>query len=102
MYRCDDCGCWNVDYDMSLYAPKDVRKLLKKRFGEKTVAEWGRVPYVMEDDFRKDYDLVKEWVHSCEKCGKPMSAVDVESEEAPALKCPECGADLSNSKAYYA
>ena len=97
LYRCDDCGGWEVDYGMSLYAPKDVAKLMKKQFGEKTVAEWGHVPYVMEDDLRKDYDLIKERVHSCEKCGKPMSVVDVESEDAPALKCPECGGDLSNS-----
>ena len=95
LFRCDECGWWDVDYDMSLYAPKDVRALMKKRYGEKTVARWGHAPYVMDYDLRDDYRLVKERVHPCEECGKPMTAVDVESGDAPALKCLECGADLS-------
>lgn len=47
---------------------------------------------------RKRYssDLVKERVHPCGKCSKPMPVVDIESEEAPALKCPVCDGDLSS------
>lgn len=101
LYRCDDCGFWDVDYDMSLYSPKDVGKLLKKKFGEETVAEWGHVPYVMEDDLKSDYNLVKERVHLCEECGKPMAVVDVEFGEDPGLKCLECGGGLRGSSACY-
>ncbi len=94
LYRCDHCGFWDVGYDLSLYAPKSLDKLLKKQYGEKTVAEWGYAPYVMDSDLAEDYDLIKERLHPCKKCGKPMTVVNAESDEAPDLKCLECGASL--------
>ena len=51
----------------------DVAAARKKRFGAKTVAEWGEIPYVFEHELESDeYRLAREFTPSCPKCGEGM------------------------------
>lgn len=86
LYMCKECGHWEVDYGLSLYAPNDPDEIAKEQFGEKTVEEWGEVPYVM--DFDK-YHILKRYIHKCEKCGGLMHKATREEENN--LPCPDCG-----------
>lgn len=95
LYRCGECGYWEAAADLSLYAPKDVGSLRSKRYGEKTVAEWGRVPYVCQPDSDGGYVLLKRREHPCAKCGAPMQPVALDgASDRVELKCPECGGKM--------
>ncbi len=89
LYVCKNCGHWAVEPGLSLYAPNDVEKLKKKKYGEKTVEQWGEVPYVMSMDLEEDYHLLKSWIHKCEKCGDEMHRATHDEEYN--LHCPDCG-----------
>ncbi len=89
LYVCKKCGHWEVEYGLSLYAPNNVKKLKKKKYGEKTVEQWGEVPYVMSMDLEEDYHLLKRRVHKCEKCGGVMHKATRDEESN--LPCPDCG-----------
>ena len=96
VYECPKCGCWDVYQDVSVYEPTDVAAARKKRFGIKTVAEWGKIPYVFEHELESDeYRLVREFTPSCPKCGEGMHAHRsraVKNGGAAKLKCLHCGA----------
>ena len=89
LYICEKCGYWTVDLDLSLYAPNDPETIKTMQYGEKTVEEWGKVPYVMRWDLEQDYHLLKKRIHKCKKCGDSMRIAT--SEEEYRLPCPECG-----------
>ena len=89
VFFCDGCNAWEVGIDLTLYAPNNPGKLAGKRFGIKTVAEWGYVPYVMPCDLEKDYHVVKPYEYPCTVCGKRMRKAT--EEELKNLPCPECG-----------
>ncbi len=89
LYVCKKCGHWDVEPGLSLYAPNDVKKLKKKKYGEKTVEQWGEAPYVMSMDLEEDYHILKRRVHKCEKCGGVMHKAT--REEELNLPCPDCG-----------
>lgn len=88
LYACK-CGYWEAVPGLSLYAPNDIEKLKKKKYGEKTVEQWGEVPYVMGLDLKQNYHLLKSRVHKCKKCGDVMH--DATQEEKDNLQCPYCG-----------
>ena len=90
LYICGECGHWDVEKGLSLYIPNDVNELMKKEYGDKTVKQRGEVPYVMSDDLRNDYHLLKGWDHKCPKCGASMHMA-TRSEET-SIPCPACGA----------
>ena len=75
--------------DLSLYAPNNPKKLLKTKFGEKTVEEWGYVPYVMPSDLEEDYHVISKYERKCPKCRNLMR--EVSENEKINLKCPNCG-----------
>ncbi len=89
LYVCEKCGHWDTEPDLSLYAPNDVEKIKQKKYGEKTVEQWGEVPYVMSDGLEEDYHLLKRRDHICEKCGGVMHKATREEEYT--LHCPDCG-----------
>lgn len=86
LYVCDNCKNWKVDYGLSLYAPNNPEKIKKKKYGKKTVEEWGEVPYVTTWE---DYHLLKEYAHKCDKCGCNMRQAP--ESVAFSLPCPKCG-----------
>lgn len=91
VYICRECKHWKTDLNLSLYRPKDVEAIRNKQYGIKTVEEWGDVPYVVEYELKEEYNLIKVYVHKCEKCGKPIyKANDTEIENLP---CPYCGTE---------
>ncbi len=91
VYVCGKCNHWSVEPGLSLYEPKDVDTLREKPYGEKTVEEWGEVPYVMASDLQEDYQLLKRRVHKCSKCGSVMhKATKVDLLQ---LRCPHCGGE---------
>ena len=96
LYVCRKCGHWEVEPDLSLYAPNDPEALKKKEYGIKTVEEWGEVPYVMGDDLESDYHILKRYVHKCKKCNDDMHRAA--EDEKNSLPCPNCGGtpDKSN------
>jgi len=47
LYRCENCNFWECGPDMSIYEPIDVEELLDDKYGNKTVREWGYLPYAL-------------------------------------------------------
>lgn len=92
LYVCDSCKNWKEDYGLSLYAPNDPEAIKKKRYGIKTVEEWGEVPYVTTWE---DYHLLKEYAHKCDKCGCEMRQAP--ELEVFSLPCPKCGSPSDQS-----
>lgn len=90
LFKCPDCGNWEVDIDLSIYAPNDVETVKALKFGEKTVQELGGIPYAMSHMLEEDFHLLKEYKHSCKKCGAEMLKFD-ESKNCSILPCPKCG-----------
>ncbi|MBR3342487.1 MAG: hypothetical protein IKG30_12905 [Clostridiales bacterium] len=88
LYFCDTCHNWKVDYGLSLYAPNDPEVIKKKKYGIKTVEEWGEVPYVTSWE---DYHLLKEYAHKCDKCSCSMRRAS--DREFFSLPCPKCGSN---------
>ena len=97
LFCCENCGFWECAPSLSIYAPKDIEKVLNKRYGEKTVREWGRAPYVMTKDLESDYTLVKERIHTCDRCGSDMRISSEREAQRTALKCPDCGGELERN-----
>lgn len=94
LFRCENCGFWKCSPSLSIYAPRNVKKVLSTQYGEKTVREWGRAPYVMTADLKSDYTLVKERIHTCDHCGHDMRMFSDRGAGHAALKCPDCGGKL--------
>ena len=90
VYRCECCGNWEVLPDASVFGLADKEKGQKIRFGGKTIAEWGEIPYV---DGKKDYRLIEEYVPTCEKCGGDMHAKKLTKRLR--LACHDCGTPLT-------
>lgn len=59
LYICKKCNNWTVDYGLSVY------------------------------DDSKSHQLIKRYVHKCDKCGGVMHRAS--NAEKNSLKCPECG-----------
>ncbi len=92
LFICKECGKWEVDKNLSLYAPNNPESIPGKRYGIKTVEEWGYIPYVMSYDLTHDYRLVHRYAHKCEKCGKNMSMIgEKDLNKVNKLPCPKCG-----------
>ena len=86
-YECDNCGYWEAQECLDLYQPKNVEKLKKKQFGEKTAEEWSEVPYATHFDLKQDYKLIKKRIQECPKCHSIMK----EKNRKTIISCPNCG-----------
>ncbi|MCF0115206.1 MAG: hypothetical protein HUJ56_07625 [Erysipelotrichaceae bacterium] len=92
---CDSCGYWVCESNNDLYEPKDLEKIKKESFGEKTVEEWGEIPYVWEFD---DYNLIYHYQHMCPHCNKEMRHPKrIDKRVLNKIKCPDCGGKLEES-----
>ncbi len=89
LYMCDDCGVWEVGRDITVYEPNDVSKFKKRKYGDETVEKLGYVPYVMENELKEDFYVVKQFVRKCPCCEKPMRRVP--DREKVKLRCSMCG-----------
>ena len=89
VFVCPGCGSWERGTDLTLYAPNEPLRIPNKRYGRKTVAEWGYVPFVTRGDLEEDYHVLKRHYHHCGKCGKRMHKAS--SDELRNLPCPKCG-----------
>ena len=94
LFRCETCGFWECAPSLSIYTPKDVEKTLETQYGEKTVREWGRIPYVTAKELESDYVLVGEFTHVCEHCGHDMRMFSNRRTHRATLMCPDCGGKL--------
>lgn len=83
VYLCKKCGYWVVEEDLSLYIPNNLDVISKK------IKERGKDYYVMEDELKNEYHLLKRRIHKCSNCGKVMHKANF--EEIDKLKCPKCG-----------
>ena len=91
VYICRNCGHWETNYILDLYVPKKPEEIPNKRYGIKTVAEWGYVPYVIEYDLKENYKILKHFVHTCTNCGRRTHKAS--DNELQNLSCPKCGKD---------
>ncbi len=89
LFVCDNCKNWKEDYGLSLYAPNNPEAIKKKKYGIKTVEEWGEVPYVTTWE---DYHLLKEFAHKCDKCSCNMRQAS--ESEVFSQPCPRCGGSV--------
>lgn len=94
LFLCPECGGWEVEPSLSLYAPLDTEAVKEKMYGDRSLAERGYVPYVMSHELAREYRLIKEWVHVCPRCGSVMRESEGKSPEALGLGCHECGTRL--------
>ena len=83
VYLCKKCGHWVVEEDLSLYIPNNLDVISIK------IKEMGKDYYVMDDELKEDYHLLKRRIHKCSNCGKVMHKANF--EEIVNLKCPKCG-----------
>ena len=88
-YVCANCGNWNDEENLTLYAPNDAEEVAKIPYGEKTVKERGYIPYAMERDLKEHFHAIRRYRHHCSKCGHIMHQAT--EEESRHLPCPECG-----------
>ena len=95
IYVCANCGCWDVYLDASVYEPTDIEAMKKRRFGVKTVEEWGGIPYVIGRDIASGaFRLVAKYAPVCPSCGGSMRTLPEDfggESDASSLKCPKCG-----------
>lgn len=85
-YECEDCGFWSVEQGLDLYEPKDVDKIKKMKFGEKTVEELGSIPYVINTELKKNFVLIDKYEHKCPNCKGLMK-----KRNKRIISCPNCG-----------
>ena len=97
IYVCGKCGHWEVRTDASVYGLADKVKGPDAPFGEKTIAEWGDIPYVAKWVDEGMFRLIEEYAPDCPECGGPMCAQDVDEGAGidPKLRCNSCGYPLS-------
>ena len=97
IYVCDCCSYWDVYADATIYGLADKETGSHSKLGEQTIEEWGFIPHVSGWEDEIGFRVVKEFAPLCKKCGGAMHAIEVDedSDEAPALKCNNCGSDLS-------
>ena len=97
IFVCEDCGHWDVFTDATVYGLVDIENGPAMPFGQKTIAEWGCIPYVATwADFGK-FRVIEEYAPTCPKCGGAMRALP-DHEKLPQLKCPECGGPLDGGE----
>lgn len=89
IYICNKCNYWEIKNDPTIYAPNDPDRIENERYGNKTVKELGRVPYVMNSELKENYHAIKRYYCSCPKCGKRMHKAA--GAELHRLPCPKCG-----------
>lgn len=89
LFSCSRCGFWEIGKDLTIYAPDDLDKISKGKYGDKTVEELGEVPYVMECDLKENYHVLKRHYHKCPKCSGRMHKAS--KHEMLNLPCPNCG-----------
>ena len=73
LYQCEKCGALKTEMDLTMYARK----------------EGSADPDVILPD-SDSYDKAEEFEHKCDKCGKPMKEVDIDSVFEGKLRCPRC------------
>lgn len=97
IYICEKCGHWEVQTDASVYGLADKEKGPDTSFGEKTIAEWGEIPYVAKWADKGVFRLIEEYVPDCPECGSSMRAQDVDEDGGIdlQLRCNDCGHPLS-------
>lgn len=88
LYFCRHCGHWETAPGLSLYCPDDLQRYLEKPFGDKTVKEWGHIPYVMNGELEKKFHVRKRYYHKCSECGNRMKKAT--GKKLPSLRCPTC------------
>lgn len=76
LYTCKSCGFWKQEYSLSLY------ELKNKDLSNCT-------DYVMPEELKENYSLVKTFVHRCDICGKRMCKINLNFLSI--LSCPKCG-----------
>ena len=86
LYYCSECNSWKNENGLSLYIPKDPESI-RKRY--ESIGEADGPRYVMRHELQEDYRLLKEYIHTCDKCGGKMH--EATQEEIDNLPCPSCG-----------
>lgn len=85
-YVCPSCGAAGSELNLSIYQPKvpERSQAHEKQFCGACPAVG--MEYVMPGELKEDYIPVKEYVHACPACAKPMRLY----AEGDKVKCPEC------------
>jgi len=86
LFVCPDCGRFDSFVNLSLYAPKEPGLSKFHDIPFSTVDPCFDMEYVMPRDLETDYQLVKQYPHVCQKCGKEMKPYS----KGKRMKCPRC------------
>lgn len=81
------CGSWKNEENLSIYAPIAIENIDNEQLNFSASQDMEEIPCVW--DLNEGYQLIKEYIHKCDKCGMTMHRID--DSEAPALPCPMCG-----------
>ena len=86
LYVCPDCGAFAAEANLTIYEMKQAvashpgnprRSVALPPTGEE---------YVLPDELRRDYRLVRTYPHNCPECGKRMHRLRPDDR----MKCPVC------------
>lgn len=90
LYCCKRCGYWENAKCMDLYEVNNPDRMKKTKYS-----------YVMYDELKKDWKLIKAYKHNCIHCKEPMLCIqDYEDELTIEMKCEKCGAVLEKGFAF--
>ena len=90
LYRCDSCGGWRPAPGLDLYEPNDPEKLPVRARGNNPLPEWDTAEYVMPNELKSHYHMIREYSHRCPECRKKLRKV-TGMDEMKRLPCPDCG-----------
>ena len=126
--KCRDCGCEkNILFGIGFGAPSLAEELHKDALAGKYGDTWKQILegnknlriqvdkalYVcpacgdhentetcdIGEDFMFRHDIVREYVHSCNKCGATMmKCTEKDLEGIPTIRCKECGGEMELSE----
>lgn len=94
-FLCSKCNHWDLGLGMDLYKPNDPDEIRKEKYGDKTVEEWGYMPYWTREQKENKYTLLKKYIHVCPNCNIEMERYDKIPENITELiRCEYCGGKL--------
>ena len=62
-FLCNKCNHWDLSLGMDLYKPNDPEEIRSEKYGDKTVEEWGYMPYWTREQKENKYTLLKKFKH---------------------------------------
>lgn len=91
VYSCSKCNSWKVEKGLSIYRPLTEKALQDVERGYVIIGQDSGLPYLEPVKFSDSFQLIKHYIHKCDKCGSRMHKAS--NKEIDNLPCPYCGGE---------